>query len=515
MIDLKIFTDEEYLPKSALVKRLGTSIIDPYWNNITQYRNLNRVQLPSLRTIVGRPLSVVLTPAIKDRIEAVSFKINDLAEKLGNFKDLIEASQAKKACLSIVTRDIKEATGNQISDISLKALVSGTYMESNPNHKEVVNHFDAVSYFGEKQTGDVDDNTLSEIYSKCITPDVVTQFYRKKDFDSSLTRLKYSANPVYPYCPAEYIEMFMTPFEKWAIEGNGQTLLKAIVSLYIIDRIKPFSQMNTSVAVLFAKWMIAANSLNNYAFYAPLECLATRGNINAENAHAEVQKTGDFTYFLDWALKTLNAKLEEAVRSVNDSRINAYVQEEKIMPEYRPEPKPEPKPEPVPTLVEEPKSEIIEETPVTPEPEVIPAPAPEPIVVEEPAPIIKKEPKPAAVETPVPTPRPVRNSNIEVLNPDEMPVTVPSSTPALTDKEVKEYIIYLMETEPDLNKKQASFYATHCTEGRYYTIQQFKAQAKCVYETARTSMDKLAAKGFYKKCQIKNKFVYTPVRKRR
>ena len=331
-MDLKQFTDEEYLSKSALIKRLGMSIIDPYWNAINAYRKENTVQLPGLKTMTGRPLTVVLTPAIKDRIEALSFKINDLAEKLGNFKDLIEASQAKKACLGIIANDIKIATNNPISDMSIRALVSGTYHESNPGHKEVVSHFDAVSYFGEKQTGDVDDNTLSEIYSKCMEPDLVTQFYRTKDFDNSLSRIQYSANPIYPYCPAAFIEMFMNNFEKWAINGNGQTLLKAIISAYYIDRIKPFNSMNASVAVLFAKWMIAANSLNNYAFYAPLECLVTRTFQASETAHENVQKTGDFTYFLDWALKTLNLKLDEAAQKVNESRLAAYVQEEKIIP---------------------------------------------------------------------------------------------------------------------------------------------------------------------------------------
>lgn len=83
----------------------------------------------------------------------------------------------------------------------------------------------------------------------------------------------------------------------------------------------------------------------------------------------------------------------------------------------------------------------------------------------------------------------------------------------LSDKEAKEYVQYLLETNPRLSKNQASFLAFHCALGRYYTIQNFKDYAKCAYETARTSMDKLAAEGYYEKLQVKNKFVYTPVRK--
>ena len=40
---------------------------------------------------------------------------------------------------------------------------------------------------------------------------------------------------------------------------------------------------------------------------------------------------------------------------------------------------------------------------------------------------------------------------------------------------------------------------------------EYKREQNVVYETARTSMDNLANLGFYKKEQIRNKFVYTPV----
>jgi hypothetical protein len=83
----------------------------------------------------------------------------------------------------------------------------------------------------------------------------------------------------------------------------------------------------------------------------------------------------------------------------------------------------------------------------------------------------------------------------------------------LSDKEIKEYTQYLLETNPALNKNQASFLANHCTMGRYYTIQQFKKFTRCAYETARTSMDKLAQERYYSKLQVKNKFVYTPIKK--
>lgn len=69
----------------------------------------------------------------------------------------------------------------------------------------------------------------------------------------------------------------------------------------------------------------------------------------------------------------------------------------------------------------------------------------------------------------------------------------------------------LKEIHPQLKPKQAHFYAGHCTIGLHYTIDQFKKEEKTVYETARTSMEDLANRGFYKKELIGKRFVYSPI----
>lgn len=87
-------------------------------------------------------------------------------------------------------------------------------------------------------------------------------------------------------------------------------------------------------------------------------------------------------------------------------------------------------------------------------------------------------------------------------------MTPPKSS--FSDKEIKQLARYIEETHPMLRKSQAAFYASHCSIGRYYTISDYKSCAKCAYETARTSMDRLAEEGLYKKLKLKNKYVYTP-----
>ena len=96
----------------------------------------------------------------------------------------------------------------------------------------------------------------------------------------------------------------------------------------------------------------------------------------------------------------------------------------------------------------------------------------------------------------------------------EVRVALPKLPVGLDEKDADKIAEHLLELNPSLKKGEALFYAHHCTIGKYYTIQQYKAMNECAYETARTSMDNLAKLGFYRKEMIKNKFVYTPVQRK-
>ena len=71
--------------------------------------------------------------------------------------------------------------------------------------------------------------------------------------------------------------------------------------------------------------------------------------------------------------------------------------------------------------------------------------------------------------------------------------------PAIDEKQAGRLERYLLESDPNLKRGEAKFYARHCTLGMIYTIAQYKKAIGCVYETARTSMDHLAELGYYKK----------------
>lgn len=78
-------------------------------------------------------------------------------------------------------------------------------------------------------------------------------------------------------------------------------------------------------------------------------------------------------------------------------------------------------------------------------------------------------------------------------------------------KTIEERTKKLLEVYPFLKKKEAHFYAAHCKIGSFYTIEDFKTSEDTVYETARSSMEDLAKKGFYRKEKQGKKFVYAPI----
>ena len=100
-------------------------------------------------------------------------------------------------------------------------------------------------------------------------------------------------------------------------------------------------------------------------------------------------------------------------------------------------------------------------------------------------------------------PIPNVNTNIAISN-------VPLG---LSEQEASVLENRLVEMEPTMSRAQAYFYARHCTIGMNYTIAQFKKCLGCAYETARTSMDNLVRLGYYRKEPLKNKYVYTPIKR--
>ena len=106
--------------------------------------------------------------------------------------------------------------------------------------------------------------------------------------------------------------------------------------------------------------------------------------------------------------------------------------------------------------------------------------------------------------------QPMQQKKIKVETKEEQ-IAVSYIPTMIDEKEACRLEQHLLELDPSLKKGEAKFYARHCTLGKKYTIAQYKKAIGCVYETARTAMDHLAELGYYRKEQLKNKYVYSPI----
>lgn len=522
------FTDENYFTIDEARTLLGAVATESIWPEILSYRSKNRY-LIDVSNFSNDPYYLTLTPAIKGKLEMTENKIKRLYGLLTMSQKQTNAYEKITLLPSLIAISTLEKSDMQ--ELSIKALFNRTYNENDESHYPVIAYRKAALHFSSFPLKTPDDVFLADAYERLLGHDVLT-FYRYEDFDESFSheRYLYTRNTVFSYAPSHLIDPFTISLYDFAQNKSFSPLIRSLCSLFLINQFKPFMDHNASLAALFAKDVLGYDNDERKSFFVPLEpCLIPSRKMQV--AIANSQKEGDLTYALLLMNELLNAELDKAIKSINETRINIYSseykpdeeevqaietlslipEETKVVEEVKQEEKPiEPKKTSsffIPdwkAIEEEGKRKMVEEAAkkeAIKEPPVETKPEPLPIAEEK-----KEKPKVEPIIPPAP-----KKEIVEAPAPVSYSVSLPDN--ALSPSEIKEYAQYLIETNPRLSKKQAVFLANHCTVGRYYTVQDFKKSMKVVYETARTSMEKLANEGYYVKAQVKNKFVYTPRKK--
>jgi Fic family protein len=516
------YTDESYFTKAEVSQAMGTSLIDGYWNDILEYRKKGMVALP-FRSITNMPFYLAgANPSVRGKIEAFEAKEGHFLDAIKKLVDPKMEEQAQRLVLLSCLKAVNSIENAQMSELSLKALLNGTYQENNPFHKPILDYNEALkSCLNGTLNVRLSDDFVGEALAKCLGVSELTSFYRTFDFDNSIKRVEHMYNADYAYAPNAFIETLMGEFSTFLRSSSLSPFVKAACALYYFDYIKPFEKMNDEMGALLAKAVLFP-SLGSEAMLLPYEvCLSKSPRF--KSYALEAQRTGDLTYLVLYFISILEPLLDSLSEDIKAIRVEPFRKEfETLSPAEKAV---------APTLPAAPKK--TEQLSIFPNEEptlVAVEKAPEPVatkpLIEEPAkPAPSEAMAPKAPEVSVekkieeaPAPKEEAKPVIEKIAPDQISegtgeVSLSKPENALSEKEVKEYVQYLLETNPSLNKNQASFLANHCTLGRYYTIQQFKKFTRCAYETARTSMDKLAIEHYYEKKQVKNKFVYTPLRK--
>ena len=477
------FTENYYATKNEVSRELKISVIDGVWDKILSYRAPFCHYL-TIRSVDKNQLRVCLCPTISSNLNTVEAKLLRVISEANKLNTV--NSDKQYFCQSSLVKALQNlALANMAysEEDYVRKVILGQVQD-----RDLQNYLSALKFIEQRYVNVVNDDFLAELYSRVTGNSELTSFYRTADLEDANSSAIISR--VYKCAPAALIEPMMDSLFNFVEKSTISPLCRALISYYYIQYVKPFAKYNNEIAVLFAKAVLAHHSVGGFAIYLPLEAILNEDEAEYNKIAHEVQLTSDVTYFLTFALrfadkefsKVLDSLAEYSTKIIKNDffRLDEEpINEQQSLFDEEPEPAVEPvkeevKPEPAPVKEVQP---IVEEKPIKPEPEKVEVKT---------SPVVEK---PAGIAV----------SYI----PEE-----------LDEKTAQRLERHLLELDPRLKKGQAYFYARHCTLGMYYTIDQYKKATKCVYETARTSMDKLVEFGYYEKSPFGKKFVYTPVNRK-
>ena len=448
------FTDEKYATRQEVARVLGTNLIDPIWNDILAYRHKFLTKL-SLVDFTNTPYSICFAHLINDQIGEVNQKAFDFKNVYQSmdhtsldFKHI--ESKLFKNCL----RSIALANNQRIDDVSLENILAHRNIDPQfSSYERYLNAFNLIDV-----TREINDEVLADFYVALTGNPELVEFYRSHDLNQSQQNVIIGRE--YSGAPVEKIESQMEALFSFIRRDDIPSVVKVCVVNFIFNVVKPFSKYNREMSALVCK-SIMMKKFGPVGTYIPVEKLMSEQQLVVASLEKEVQRTRDLTYIITKDLEILTAALEDVANvfvhhSLEQLEIDQRQDEIRVRQEH----------EQVAPVRVEPK-------PVRPEPK----------------PFVPEQPKVVYQEAPV------------VLRQEE-----------LSEKELQRLTEELLETDPNLRKGQAHFYIRHREKGHFYTIEQYRKCEKCVYETARTSMDNLVLRGYYRREKVNNKkFVYTPI----
>ena len=483
------FTEDKYATKNEVARELKISSVDTFWANILSYRS-HFYHYLAVRTIEKNMLLFCGCPAVNSLVNNVEMK-------------LIRAN--REYCLippnSKQYRQLYSAFGKEslriLNDVEQLGVEEG-YLESVlrrevvsaiPNNMLLVNYVKALAYIKRAYVNPINEDFLADLYAKLLGTEELTEFYRNSEDRNPENRVL--IDRVYTSAPVNAIGGMMNNLFTFIATSTLSTSLKAIITFFYINYVKPFSKYSEEMAVLMAKAILAHEAFGETVVDLPLEKLLLLPGEEAARIYVEVQKTSDITYFVNYVFKYLSRYCEDFLDEITKSKVTElkedfYQVDEKLEEVEVPEQSAQPeKFETIDLFAasEEPKQEQPVVQPVSSNEEVEEQPVIQPK---------KKTVKVTYVQ--------------EELAVAYIPVALDEKQAVLLEQD-------LLERDPELKKGEAKFYARHCTKGKKYTIAQYKKSLRCAYETARTSMDHLAELLYYRKEKVKNKYVYIPVEK--
>lgn len=473
------FTEDMYATKAEVSRELHMSLIDNIWSNILKYR-ASYYRYLSLKSIDKNQLMLCYCQSVGNNVNVIDAKLmRHMGEYLKLDRNSGDLSHFEDMCLVKCLRYIASKNEIDMSDIHLRSLIQGDMRDLSYDKRIIKRYFDSLIFIKNNYSREINVDFLADLYSVFTENPELTSFYRQTEDNNPNNRVL--IDRIYSSAPTYLIENLMNSLFSFIVTSSLSSAVKAIITYYFILYVRPFPKDNEEIAMLLMKTVISNGALGEFGAILPLENLLNLSQESLNKVMTEVQKTNDLTYFVNYILKNLETTIEDVANikaNQNSDILRRDMYREDSLP-IREEPKPAPV---VTPIKEEPKEEVKP---------VVETPKPTPVVK-------KEEPKPEIVIPSTPVSHELAFSQIPQ---------------ALDEKAASRLEEYLLEMDPSLKKGEAYFYARHCTMHMNYTIAQYKKALGCAYETARTSMEHLCELHYYRKEQVKNKFVYTPIKK--
>ena len=466
------FSEEMYATKEDVKRELRISLVDNFWNDILDYRE-NFMRPLALYDAEQKSLYLTMCGLVQNQVNQIERKLSKNMMQFNKSKNLRYSSYfyLKDKLDFDILKKYAEVKGIDIDDETIIKLLSPHPVPTYERHMLLASFNETLKLVKKSYLNPIDEDYLAKLYSSISGNDELTYLYRYYDPKTSSSNVL--VNKIYDYMPARLLEKSMGELLNFIKSSALPSLLKAIVFAYYINYAKPFDDFNDELAILLALSIFASSDLDESAFSLNIIDLFVR-NDRLDALLKEVQKSGDVTYFLLYALKKIEANLDELNK--------LYVE----------------------TTLNEVKKESLEDVPS------------KPLVQTEPTSLFDFEPEDVGEVENVELAKPkevVEEKKEEIKQYDasaHQAINLSSLALGLDEKDAQKLEEHLLESNPRLKRGEAYFYARHCTLGKFYTIAQYKKNLGCAYETARTSMDTLVSEGYYEKQKIKNKYIYTP-----
>lgn len=457
------FTDEMYATKDDVKKALNISSIDSIWDRIMQFRAYYTRQV-GLRNIEKVPFSIVLPPKLTSKIVNLEKKMSKLLIKysLSEVKNAKEILSFKNQQYINILATLAEIYEIEINSETLNALVNNSIPTLPVEYLVLSHYYKCLKYVETKTSGSINEMVITSLYCRLrgIEFDVnnLEGYYRSSELldrsDHVFVGQHYEASP------KDKIPELIKNLCDFLNDSNLFTLAKASICFFYINYLKPFEYYNEEMSLLLFKYVMAREDFDVLPSQVLFENLLIKEKMNKlKLLFYESEMKLDMTYITDYIVNYLIEafqQYEDDLYSLDDHLL--YSENFDIEDNQN--------------TIPQKNIKVNENINLHP---------------------IEKV-----------------DHEIEGVN-FKQNVSLPTMPIGLDEKDASMVANHLLEIYPSMKKGQAEFYSRHCTIGKYYTISQYKKEQDVAYETARTSMDNLVNLGFYKKEQIKNKFVYTPV----